>query len=183
MSPVLVLGTGRSGTSVVARVLHERLGVSMGERLPGPSGANPRGAYEDLAFREIHIDHLAGRLSRQVLEARIEELIAAREPPWGLKDPRLCHLLDVYLPRLPDAELVVCDRQIDACARSAARVTTASREEALGEMQTRKRKLDRAMNGRGHLKLDMNARREEDELERTLTAYLGRRSTLAGDVV
>ena len=43
---VIVTGAGRSGTSAVARVLHES-GVPMGRELAAPSSINPRGFYED----------------------------------------------------------------------------------------------------------------------------------------
>lgn len=182
MSTVLVLGTGRSGTSVVARILHERLGVPMGDRLPEPSRANPRGAYEDLDFRELHVAHLNGQLSRTAFEARAAELLAARSPPWGLKDPRICHLLDFYLPRLPDADLIVCRRDLEAVARSAASVGAGSLQVQREEMATRARKLATALRDRGHLALDMNDRRSEDELAQVIRAYLDRHATLEGGV-
>lgn len=44
---VVVVGTGRSGTSAVARVLHERIGVCMGHFIKTPNAANPKGFHED----------------------------------------------------------------------------------------------------------------------------------------
>ena len=41
---VIVVGTGRSGTSSVARILHEKLEVCMGHHLKMQA---PGGAYED----------------------------------------------------------------------------------------------------------------------------------------
>lgn len=43
---VLVAGVGRSGTSTVARILHDHLGVCMGDQLPPPDSSHPEGNYE-----------------------------------------------------------------------------------------------------------------------------------------
>ncbi len=43
---VVVLGTGRSGPSAVAGILHT-LGVSVGRNLLGSNRSNPRGYFED----------------------------------------------------------------------------------------------------------------------------------------
>jgi hypothetical protein len=48
-----VTGTGRSGTSAVARVLHES-GINMGQEFAGPSPQNARGYYEDLRVAAIN---------------------------------------------------------------------------------------------------------------------------------
>jgi hypothetical protein len=45
---VIVTGAGRSGTSAVARVLHES-GVSMGSHFEGPASWNATGFYEELS--------------------------------------------------------------------------------------------------------------------------------------
>jgi len=50
--PYLVIGTGRSGTSTVARVLHEKLNVFMGYHFPETTDQNPKGFWEDLEFNE-----------------------------------------------------------------------------------------------------------------------------------
>ena len=44
---ILVMGPPRSGTSVTARILHEKLGVCMGHNLVQGNPGNPKGFYED----------------------------------------------------------------------------------------------------------------------------------------
>lgn len=44
---VIVTGTGRSGTSTVARILHTELGVCMGHVFRDVMPSNPQGEYED----------------------------------------------------------------------------------------------------------------------------------------
>ena len=50
---IIVTGAGRSGTSAVARVLHES-GVSMGTEFAKQSDANPDGFYEDMGIWWLH---------------------------------------------------------------------------------------------------------------------------------
>ena len=44
---IIVLGSGRSGTSTVARLCHTRIGVCMGHVLKQGDPLNPNGYYED----------------------------------------------------------------------------------------------------------------------------------------
>lgn len=102
---LVIVGTGRSGTSTVARVAHERLGICMGHylRLPGP--ANQDGFYEDL-------------LGHGILRLILEDVIGTEEftrcvsqshkdcERWGFKDPWF-----LYLPmgamKIIDPQLVI----------------------------------------------------------------------------
>lgn len=48
---VVVIGTGRSGTSTAARILHTRLGVCMGHKFLKPNKYNSQGYWEDEYLR------------------------------------------------------------------------------------------------------------------------------------
>jgi len=51
--PIIVLGTGRSGTSTAARILHTRLNVCMGHKFhPGDIG-NLLGYYEEMTLEPV----------------------------------------------------------------------------------------------------------------------------------
>jgi len=56
---IIVTGSGRSGTSAVARVLHES-GISMGRDLLGPTEFNARGYYEERDVVAMNDRILAG---------------------------------------------------------------------------------------------------------------------------
>ena len=56
--PIIITGMHRSGTSLVASLLQEA-GLSIGERLLGPSAGNRKGHFEDVDFVELHEDILA----------------------------------------------------------------------------------------------------------------------------
>jgi hypothetical protein len=121
---ILVLGIHRSGTSCVAGVLHH-LGVSMGPQLLGSSRHNLRGHFEDAEVLELHRKILGergprgelipgawrhprfrGTACREEYRALLE--IRSRQPLWGLKDPRLCHLMPLFLAAYPGPLRVIC---------------------------------------------------------------------------
>ncbi len=58
MRNCLILGSGRSGTSMAAGVLH-RAGYFMGDHLNPPNETNPKGQFEDREVNSINEDILA----------------------------------------------------------------------------------------------------------------------------
>lgn len=123
---VVVPGMHRSGTSMVAGVLH-RLSVFMGERMLGSDMSNPTGHYEDLEFLAINkaILHAAGGSwrhppSHEVImsvtryDQQMVDLVARRDAEhelWGWKDPRTCLTLDKWAPLLSKPTYFVCHRR------------------------------------------------------------------------
>ncbi len=132
LSPIIILGMHRSGTSYLASVVGA-IGVNIGTSLLEAAPDNPRGYFEDRDFVEFQ----AGVLTRVVPEQgagsplgnilvrhvdRIEltpeerehavRLTADREGQsvWGWKDPRTCLLLDYWLERYPGATLIAAYR-------------------------------------------------------------------------
>lgn len=117
---VLVLGMHRSGTSALARTLN-LLGVELGTRLmQAADGNNATGFWEHQGVVDAHETLLAalgmrwhdprrlpeGWLTTPAAETARGEIrrILAEEfagvPLWGVKDPRLCRLLPLWLPLL-----------------------------------------------------------------------------------
>jgi hypothetical protein len=108
----------------------------MGLRLLGPHPSNPRGHFEDEDFLALHrailgeLDDagavIPGRWRYPCAEfaphavayrALIDD--RSRQPLWGLKDPRLCHLLPRFLECYDGPLRVVCvERDAAAVARS-----------------------------------------------------------------
>ena len=70
---LIVAGTGRSGTSAVARVLHES-GFAMGTTFADASEFNPLGFYEDL--------DAAWTNGAIMAELGSEDLLLKQKPPW-----------------------------------------------------------------------------------------------------
>lgn len=121
---ILVLGMHRSGTSALAGAL-SKLGVHMGKTLLGAiGGQNDRGFWENLPIVRIH-DRLleslrtswddprplpTGWLQRPEVAGFRDEIIQVLQGDslkfslWGLKDPRLCKLLPLWLDILDEQE-------------------------------------------------------------------------------
>jgi len=135
---VIVTGAGRSGTSAVARVLHES-GITMGGELGEASEHNPEGFYEDMGVWWVNEQLLtelgmAGIWQTERWPWRSTVLAAARrygdemarlarEAEGGWKDPRFSVTLEAWLPHLPSRpKVVVCLRSPRAYAESAVRI-------------------------------------------------------------
>ncbi|HEY1794551.1 MAG TPA: glycosyltransferase [Stellaceae bacterium] len=123
---ILVLGMHRSGTSALNGVLRH-LGVVLGGNMMPATTDNPRGYWEHAGIVDIHMKAMAAyglawddirpvppALLRDAAIARDLRAILVREfasaPLWGLKDPRLCRLMPLWLPLL--AELGAAPRVI-----------------------------------------------------------------------
>ena len=151
MKNVLILGSGRSGTSMVAGTL-AKAGYFMGQQLLPPNDANPKGFFEDIEVNAINEDILAtvapkrpeifGNLffrhiplpfQRWLLALPLDQTptstpeIEARiekivaNRPYCLKDPRFSYTLPVWRPFLKDTVYVVVFREPMATAKSIAK--------------------------------------------------------------
>ncbi|RMD93448.1 MAG: sulfotransferase [Calditrichaeota bacterium] len=133
--PVIVLGMHHSGTSILARILHEN-GVFM--------QANMRHYEAKFFVMEIHerlvMGDEAGWARNPIMP--VEEVMSYLEPVkrvierkgfrkyidagydghsrWGFKDPRTCVLLPLYLKIFPRAQLVHIVRNAEDVAASLA---------------------------------------------------------------
>ncbi len=116
----LVLGSHRSGTSVLSRALFAA-GVFLGESLYGPRFDNPKGFFEDQITNQLD-ESLLNRIKRlwnslllpdsvdpEVISAyqnSLKKKVFSRfenKPLWGLKDPRISRLWPYLLPVFVEA--------------------------------------------------------------------------------
>ena len=193
---VLVLGMHRSGTSAVSGVLHQ-LGVSLGRAVSPAGPSNPKGYFENSRVMGLHEELLASlgsswddprplppgwwedpRLATFAEQLRriLEEEFGG-EPLWGVKDPRLCRLLPLWIPLLAELGVrvvaVLVLRHPGAVAASNGARTGMAREHALElwlqhtlEAERETRALPRAVVSYDHLLLEW--RREVEEVARRL---------------
>ena len=134
--PVMLLGMHNSGTTVLAKILHNN-GVFMG---------NSAGLCESNFFTHFINNRLlmgGGDLAWAQLPILSVDQVLAKysmvQPwvhdqwrldyyqwgydgvsRWGFKDPRLCILLPIYLQLFPDADIVLIRRDVDDIAASLA---------------------------------------------------------------
>src|SRR5205823_9948849 len=137
----VILGAGRSGTSMVAGALHAA-GYHLGDELLPASISNPKGYFEDRAVNALNEDLLlqvaplkptgrAGRLFpfrldyghrwlavvepqarlRAAPELESRMRELVRRRPFCLKDPRFCYTLELWRPALGDAAYICVFRE------------------------------------------------------------------------
>ena len=128
-TPVPIVGMHRSGTSMVAKLLH-RAGLNLGaaEDLMPPAEENPEGFFEHLAFVRLNEEVLnaagAGwdcpppadtvwddeRFQAFRDRARLLAVTMASDGPWGWKDPRTTLTLPFWRSALGPLKAVVVVR-------------------------------------------------------------------------
>ena len=105
---VLVVGTGRSGTSAVAGVL-DKLGVHMGDEFTKTSPSNKYGTYEEREFFDFN-----RKIQKSTdVDGWIRDYIARRSDGhvlWGLKDPMLARVFYIVASYLDDVKVIVTRR-------------------------------------------------------------------------
>ncbi len=115
---ILVVSPGRCGSSTVARILHERLGVNMGNKFREPDKENPNGFYEDVEFKNLNEALIRGMVTLEEFGVRIKALIDSKSGEWGIKDPRLCEVCGVYLKYIPEAKIIITERPREIVVKS-----------------------------------------------------------------
>lgn len=145
---VLILGSGRSGTSLAAGCL-AGAGYFMGDRLLPANPSNPKGFFEDIEVNAINEEILAtvaprrppllGRFFFRSIPLPYQRWLLAlpddvypkappsvaarieavvRRSPYCLKDPRFSYTLPIWQPHMRDPLLLVVFRHPLATARS-----------------------------------------------------------------
>jgi glycosyltransferase involved in cell wall biosynthesis len=123
---IFVLGMHRSGTSALAGTL-SKLGVDFGPDLLPPQPDNPKGFFEHKEIVTIHDEilckiglrwddprplppHWEQRRDLESLKERLKEVVIrdfGESLLWGLKDPRLCRLLPLWIPMLKELNVTL----------------------------------------------------------------------------
>ena len=120
---IIIAGSGRSGTSAVARMVHES-GMSVGHDLIEADENNAEGYFEergvvllnDAILNDVGLNEWFATASReQIIEAArargdiMRELAANATPAW--KDPRFSWTLEAWMEVWPDRpRVIVCLR-------------------------------------------------------------------------
>ena len=166
-NPFLVLGTGRSGTSTVARILHTQLGVCMGDNLSPPDKDNPLGGYEDLDISRPNKLFVSGKISFPYWNELVCGAIEAKSAKgirWDIKDPTMCHLLGFFLERIKSPRLIRCNRPREKVVESIMRCYGYSEDEAARMYDCRSVALDRLLVGKGVLSFRFDREISDEEI-------------------
>ena len=141
MPTIIVLGMHRSGTSLIASMIH-KMGVSMGASLLVSDEFNPNGYWEDNEIKEVNqvfLETVGGSWDALITH---KEILAGMSPylnrmkaivsdrggddlgkiHWGFKDPRTCLTVWAWSRIIPDARYVVVHRAKKAVMQSFAKM-------------------------------------------------------------
>jgi len=157
---VVVLGTGRCGSSAVAGML-DRLGVHMGRPFAKREKTNPRGNFEDVGFNTLCRMAQAGMLSPEKLPEAFRVWFAKRvtAAEWrakkncelaifGVKSPRLCEYWEFLEPQIGiDTRLIAVDRPTGEVVASFHNAYGIAAHDALAKIQRRRQVIDRVVDG------------------------------------
>ncbi len=137
--PLCIAGMHRSGTSMIASLLHA-CGLDLGPKkdLLPPAPNNPEGFWESRSFLRLNdailkelggswddpprmdVTGWEGEANLHPLHKKACELVqrfTGREP-WGWKDPRNCLTLPFWQKLLPEMKILICVRNPLAVAHS-----------------------------------------------------------------
>lgn len=131
--PIIVTGTGRSGTSSVARICRS-LDISMGHRFRDPDDTNPEGFCEDLDFHEALVRLSTGESTEEQVKKSLWKLSVNRTrlgKPWGFKDTLVLDYPDLIAEVFPGAWYVVAERPREEVLDSLHRSLGMGREECI----------------------------------------------------
>jgi hypothetical protein len=117
---IVVLGAGRSGTSMAMQVL-SRMGMRLSEELLPGQESNPEGFYEDIEILNVHKNLIAklktspnlplpdswqeteeARDALKKMRAIIKDRLAVAPTLWGFKDPRTALFLPIWVKAFDD---------------------------------------------------------------------------------
>lgn len=176
----LVLGTGRSGTSTIARLLRDNLYTNMGKYFRDPDQLNPQGYFEDLEFRNINIALLRGDKGQQ---EKLHQLITQKNKcplagqsklAWGIKDPRIPQLWEYYQQYIDDdTKIIVATRDFEQIIKSMMHCYNWTRQDSINLMLARLYGINQLINNRTVLTIDFSIKRNDEELIDVLSNFLG----------
>lgn len=167
---IIILSPGRCGSSTVARLLHTKLNISMGTRFRKPDQSNPRGYYEDLDFRNLNHALLNKQIPINYFQKQLKQLINNNIEPFGIKDPRICHLWQYY--RAYKARYIICTRRPQLVVKSLVINYGWSEKECKNLLLTRLNGINKMLEGHDALRIDFTYNRTDTELTHLLQRFL-----------
>lgn len=132
-APLIITGMHRSGTSLLARFIHNS-GIDLGDKMLDALSTNPYGHFEDVEILEFHREILTREFghtmwvpsaapTRAVDKEKARGLLRQRQSKhkWGWKEPRTSLFLDFWNELLPEANYLFVIRHPALVLESLAR--------------------------------------------------------------
>ena len=174
---IFVVGTGRSGTTTVARLLETRFGIDMG----GPSSiseAQPDGDWEEEFVRRLNWQFINNEINHTEWRRVVLEWAETKVEPWGVKHPGFSLMMPILLEAFPTATIIWCKRDVEASIESWLRVKEVpagtQEEDVRISMHYRHWHVAHILQilRRPHLQIDFTTRLPEDQIAMALGEYL-----------
>lgn len=177
--PVLVVGTGRSGTSTTARLLQERFKIKMvrSDFLRADEWS-PKGYFEDVRMKELSRKIMADKITPTEYARRARDWYTNghEDVAWGFKLPQTCYHPPEVIDALDPIRIIACLRERTATARSIRTWRRGSfRLDETGgyrKYDERMAGLFKLLHGRQVLWLDFSEPRDEEDLAQLIEDYL-----------
>ena len=179
-SPVIVVGSPFSGTSVVARLLQTDHGVMMDEGPIKKDKYKPKGYYEDIRILEInriglrHIMFHGNENMSIKWVASLSLFIQKRQSKyhkWGFKDPGCVSLIKHMHQFFENPAWIICKRSDDQVLESFKKRGDYALDLAKRGLRSYQTILDRELNGNGNI-VDLTKYVSEPELSERLGGIL-----------
>jgi len=168
--PYFVIGTGRCGTSTVARILHEHFKIPMAldeGRLRKFHHTNPKGAYEDWDIYNMNRWLADGKIGLREWFALCDHHILARRrkfEAWGWKDILTTSLLGQILLFFDDPPRIIrCQRDRRLVLKSMVKNFVKDRQEAEYQHDSGVLQLNRILQYVPHIIIDFGSETKPDE--------------------
>lgn len=152
--PYVVVGTGRSGTSMVAGMMNY-LGFYMGVNLVPANRNNPAGHFEDNTFKQLNLSFLKDYISEEEFIEKIETRINMRATEhrfWGWKVPSTALVLDKYF-QVTEPKVIWCKRPKRDVINSMKKSYGWSDEQSEYLYNERTKSIKKALKGKDYLEL------------------------------
>lgn len=167
----LVVSNMRTGSSAVARVMHEKMGIKMFYQQAKADEFNPDGYYEDVGITNINEHYIRGSIDVFDLIKGINRYIHIMEDmnvPWGLKDGRIAILSPMYKHVLPNARIIRVYRNGSDIIRSQIRKYGFTEEHIKRRIFMTNISIDAVWGDNIWASLNMTERRTDEEIENTI---------------
>ena len=121
IDPVMVIGTGRCGSSFVSGIFHKDFHISMGTKFKRPDTRTVGGDFEDAEIKRNNQNLLNNDVTfhgwMKIFSLIIENRCSVGGP-WGYKDPRTIELLGLHLSFFDRPKIIWCIRNRDLVIKS-----------------------------------------------------------------
>ncbi len=169
---ILVIGTGRSGTSAVAKLLHEH-GVSMGTCFVSSAEHESGSTFEDTEIKKINMDFLKNKRTYDDYLNRLCRYGRMKKGQWGVKHPMITHVLGIYL-QVFDPIIIRCTRDREGVVKSCMRCYGFTQKQSENLYDYRTAILDSVLGRVEHLEIDFTERLDEDYIWKKVARFLKR---------